>query len=417
MRSDLRRVFVSHSSRDPYADKVRRAVCRQLREKNYVVLVDADELKPGQEWRAVLAHWLAECHAAVVLVSRDALRSDWVRREMTILMWRRSLGSGVHVIPALVGDVTPRELRDAGLTDMRSLQYAREPSPGATDEDAEHAATTITSQLAALPPDTAENDRMRNWVDRISYFLTRVGEPAKLGECAAELGVAEKYLHMVQLPEGGRFLAHQLLDDALGRRMYNAIRAISDYMRREWLGKLISDVSFTWVNVEAARQLLAVCSQPKGAMAVLNARSSATADEYLDRATCRGGYWREVAGTVVGEDAVAELVAHYERAIASLHGLEPPWQIGDIQPRDEPCVLIVDPVGVRIDAVATALRIVRRRYPWIVFVLLAGEEAPLDQEVLSWRLGEVQSIIPPLQAGQEQAGRRGVRDLRALLAR
>src|SRR5262249_6126137 len=46
-----RRIFVSHSSREPLSELVREATCRRLREHGYEVWVNVDELRPGDEWR------------------------------------------------------------------------------------------------------------------------------------------------------------------------------------------------------------------------------------------------------------------------------------------------------------------------------------------------------------------------------
>jgi hypothetical protein len=428
-----RRVFVSHSSHDPFARDLRKAVCQQLREQNFDVLVDVDELRPGQDWRAVLNHWLADCHAAVLLLTRDALTSAWVRREITILLWRRALGSRVLIIPALLGDLEPADVKEAGLDELADLQFARlrpsEPSnvsrsgvaceDGRTANDAAVAlAGQIAQRLTRLPPPEADTSQMRRWVDRISYFLTLVGDPDKLGECARELGVTDEDLRLVKLHEGNRFLAHQLLNEGMSRRTYHAVRVICDFLGREWLDKLIRDVAFTWVSGEAARHLVSASQKSIANKSVvvtaLNAHKPETADDYLNRATCRGDYWRQVAATPVGENAVDELVWHYEKAIRDLLGLEPPWSMADSISIDEPAYLIVDPAGVPMESVTSALRIVCKRYRGIVVLLLTGQDRPAPDDSNPWGLGPVQVLHPPLQPGEELAARRGVRALMGL---
>ncbi|GAA0961270.1 toll/interleukin-1 receptor domain-containing protein [Virgisporangium aurantiacum] len=411
-----RRVFISHSSHDPFAHEVRNAVCLQLREKNYQVLVDKDELRPGQDWRSVLTHWLADCHAAVLLLTRDALQSTWVRREITILMWRRALGSPVAVIPVLVGDLQPSDVAAAGFSELRQLQFARLVPTGFGDPEA--LADDITQRLARLPPRQAETTQMRRWADRVSFFLTLVGDQDKLGECARELGVAEEDVRLVKLHEGSRFLAHQLLDEGMSRHAYRAVRVICDFMGREWLDKLIRDVAFTWVSGEAARHLVSAShlavQQDSVVVTALNAHKQETADDYLNRATCRGEHWRQVAATPVGEDVVEELVCHYEKTIMDLLGIEPPWTLADAAPMDEPAYLIVDPAGVPLESVISALRIVRERHRGIVVLLLTGQDTPAVDDSNGWGLGPVQVLSPPLQPGDELAARRNVRALMQL---
>jgi hypothetical protein len=382
-----------------------------LRARNYRVLVDADELRPGDEWRLVLYSWLAECHAAVLLLSKEALNSPWVRRETTILMWRHLLGPTVHVVPALVGDVTARDVAQAGFGELGALQYARLAKPGSTPAHARELASAIAGRFAVLPEPSLVRDPMQVWLDRVTYFLTHVGDDDSLSEAGRELGISDDDLSLLRLPEGRRFFAHQLLSHDLSSRTYKAIRAISDYMSREWLDKLIRDISFVWVHAEAARQLLSTHQPMQGGVALLNARSAQTVDDYIERATFRGDYLREVAGTAVGEDAVAELVAHYEKAVERLLGVEPPWTLADATPRDQMCVLTVDPAGVRLEVVASAVRIIQERYPWLVTVLMTGEAVPDNKVIATWSLGRVRVLTPQLAAEEEFRARRLVADL------
>jgi hypothetical protein len=414
-RASIGSVFISHSSHERFAEMVRDAVSHRLREARFEVLVDADAIRPGEEWEPTLSRWLARCRAAVLLISHDALKSDWVQHEASILRWRRQVGATVTVIPVLVGGVTAQDVAASKLGDLLDLQLLVNAGSGDEYVDAAVIAKDVLAQLSAIAV-PAGDDRMEKWLDRVSYFLSQVGDEEKLSEFARELGVSDDNVHRVRLPGGKRFLAGQFLDGGLDRRTYQAVRAISDFLGREWLAKLVNDVAFTWVNGAAAHQLLLVARQATPKVPVLNARSPATADEYLDRATFRTDYWREVACTVVGEDAVDELIAHYEQALALLHGIEPPWTVADIVPRDEPCFLVVDPTGAPWEAVTEALRVVRERYPWVVFLLLAGRLGPAAEQD-GWADSSIHILLPPLAPGEEKEGRQLVRDLRELVAK
>jgi hypothetical protein len=84
------RVFVSHSSRSEDDRRWLTALIGGMRtgDDAVVVLCDREEIAPGQRWREVIDHMLAECHAAVVLVTDEAMSSDWVLKEATIVRWR-----------------------------------------------------------------------------------------------------------------------------------------------------------------------------------------------------------------------------------------------------------------------------------------------------------------------------------------
>ena len=71
-------------------------------------LVDYTELGPGVGVASSLHEMMAECQAAVVLLTEHAVKSAWVLKEATILAWRRSLDPSFTVFvardPAIVPD-------------------------------------------------------------------------------------------------------------------------------------------------------------------------------------------------------------------------------------------------------------------------------------------------------------------------
>ena len=75
-------VFLSHSSKSPFARNVRDGLYDALKKARLDVLLDKKRLEPGDEWRAKLHVWLATCQAAVLLFSRDAV-GDAQRRAPT----------------------------------------------------------------------------------------------------------------------------------------------------------------------------------------------------------------------------------------------------------------------------------------------------------------------------------------------
>lgn len=90
------------------------------------ILVDRDGLIPGDDWNRELNLWLAECQAAVILVSRRALeRSDWVAKEAAILGWRKSLDPSFTLIPVTIeGESKASDMAQGffGALDMGRLQ-------------------------------------------------------------------------------------------------------------------------------------------------------------------------------------------------------------------------------------------------------------------------------------------------------
>ncbi len=116
------KLFISHSSRldDVDADgmpaqhnwNLLKETCDKL-EACYggriEILVDLD-LQTADAWERRLNEWLAECHAAIILFSKRAIEtSNWVKKEATILSWRREFDAGFKLIPVMLDQQTTAE--------------------------------------------------------------------------------------------------------------------------------------------------------------------------------------------------------------------------------------------------------------------------------------------------------------------
>lgn len=112
------KLFVSHSSRLDDVDQdqldqdhnwiLLSETCEKLKQcysNRIEILVDQDVqgLYPSCDWEQRLNEWLAECHAAVILFSKRAHEtSNWVKKEATILSWRREVENNFPLIPVLL---------------------------------------------------------------------------------------------------------------------------------------------------------------------------------------------------------------------------------------------------------------------------------------------------------------------------
>jgi hypothetical protein len=412
------KVFISHSSKDFFSKSVCDAVVKQLRTKNYQVIIDKDAIKPGDEWRKVLYREMASCHTAVLLLSREALTSEWVKTEIHILQALRS-NTQIRLIPVLIGDVENDDVKAAGLGDLGQIQCAKLDDMKTGKPAARRLATMVTNLFLPLEKTPEIRDDMQKWIDRVTYFLSYVRNDESIEDCARYLGMKEDDLFYLRLPAGRRILADRLLDKELTNyttpSTYLAMRAIAGFLERDVLTKLIQDIAFVWVDMQAARQLQGIYEEPGSGIALLNALSPLTAYDYFDRATFRGVYWCELAGTPVGENAVDELVAHYERAVMSLNGIEPPFTEANMTPRtDGMCALVVDPAGVPLKLVAQAVRITHDKYPWLVILLMTGATMA-DQDIISTLGPERARVLSPALGPQEEFNaRRMATDLHKL---
>jgi len=97
------KVFISHAHTDePLVKKVAAA----LEDAGLEVWDDTREIMPGDNWANKVAQALQESEAMVVLLTPDALRSNWVRRDIEYALGAQ--GYRKRLIPVFVGD--PEEL-------------------------------------------------------------------------------------------------------------------------------------------------------------------------------------------------------------------------------------------------------------------------------------------------------------------
>jgi hypothetical protein len=425
------KVFISHSSRaDPLTTAVREAVRKAM--QGHEVFVDMDVLRPGVEWRAVLYQWLAECHAAVVLVNREALSSAWVKREVSILLWRRALGVPLTIVPVIVGDLRTKDLQDAGLGDLPGLLHAARLAPGQGEQgDVQALVTEVVAGLAGAEDYVLDKSPMAAWVKAVAHALGQVGDLDSLVSAAQELGVAAEDRGQVLDPVAGRrFLALQMLGRWQSSRLSAVMGEIADYTPAEWVGRLCDHVAATWVDGEAARGLLEFSTARPGTV-ILNARHEATARLYVDRATCRAvtGFAVATVSDVTGEEFLAEFETECAKAVAQLLGVDSPSDVEELLLPDRKLrpapdgrghgvlYLVVHRGEIKPGLLAQGVRAVHDRYPWLVVVLLTGQELPTEEELAGWQLAGARRLRPALKALEETTAQQAISSLRSVSTR
>lgn len=398
------KVFLSHSTKgDPDAAAMRRHLESELTARGWDVLVDEDGLRGGEEWRGVLYHWIADCDAAVVLMSDKALASAWVRREINLLLWRRALGSPLTIVPA---ELSPTA--DTGapeLKDLRELQFVPTAEPAMF-------AAAIAARLPDLSSPVVEtSDRMRLWLVDVVSCLREVTEHEPLRAAARALDAHQEDWHFPSIDEGQRFLAHLLLGPTHVGRIHTAI----EHVARPASGKLkqlVGLVTPAWVDGEAARALL---PDQRQTCAVLNAEFTETAEQYVRRAACCALNYRTAqVGVVTGENLEAELLRDCEQAVRDLADLLPDDELtDDITPlENQVCFLLVHLNEAALASVANVVLRLQTRFAWLNVIVLTGKSADVTGE--QWRQARA-IVLPALDAGEETLVRRTSMRLRKLL--
>jgi hypothetical protein len=74
------RIFISHSQSDAAAA---RRLAEELEQAGHEPWVAESQILPGDNWAEVVGRALSDAEAMVILLTPDALRSEWVRREIS----------------------------------------------------------------------------------------------------------------------------------------------------------------------------------------------------------------------------------------------------------------------------------------------------------------------------------------------
>ena len=281
----------------------------------YKVLLDKDRLEPGDDWRAKLHGWLGTCDGAVILLSEDSIQSDWLRKEATILTWRKSLRSELLLVPVFLGDLRSNALTECGLgclhlADEEAARLAPDDDlPGdswkvedLTDRDRELHASCLSQKvldkfnnLSSLNVPT----HMEKWVRDVAGQLAQLADKKQhfLDEARRALRIHDKdwnddeeYLQEHDLLGRTSMLANQLLTAPFDR-VINAMNSLRQGMHREDFESLASRVACQWVDARAAQRLLPG-TRPRKSKAsdsrllALNGNYVETASAYINRGYC-----------------------------------------------------------------------------------------------------------------------------------
>lgn len=411
----MAKIFISHSAhRDPYAGEVLDELSGILKAKHYDVFVDRERVHAGEEWEKKLERWLDRCQFAIVLLSKDAFKSDWVHHEVEILHHRilaTSEDQRITIIPVLVGHILPtRRIRLRRLKRLNELklQYLSLPARMAAAE----AAALIAARFAPLTSAQTPGE-MKDWLKRVAYPIKQVKEESQRIAAAEKLGLSPEEASNAGNHEGPTFLAAKLLESGLSVETLRAVRELTPYMPLDARKQLIEEIAPSWVDARAAS--LIVGAEQNHLVAILNAQWPKTGDDYYDRATCRNqiDYWKRKVGMAPGGQGKDELLVEWRRVINE------ELFVTDESPTPDGvrCFLVVhrDDGTTLADVVDAILRI-HADHPWLGFLLLTGKSMPGADVMRTWKLTNAVLLHPELDPSSESKARLRVEKLKELVA-
>jgi hypothetical protein len=280
-------VFISHSAHDdPGATRAVAALRRALKAAGFEPLVDEWDLKGGDDWRQRLYTWMTHCDAAILLLSRNALQSDWVLQEATVLTARRfdqarndAVNEPFLLLPVLVG-VTMRDVKALSAFEelnLPSIQALHDRQPA-------QLATRVAKLLMPLKRRASSRRSLRQDLeDKIASNL-RVASAAVLRNAAEELG--DPPSRWVPSRDAADILAMRLIESERDL-ILASLQRLQGAIPSENLRNIVKFLRGAWVNAAAAARFAVIAASPAHTRAaVLNARhTSFTPFAYVTRAS------------------------------------------------------------------------------------------------------------------------------------
>ncbi|MGZ6613103.1 MAG: toll/interleukin-1 receptor domain-containing protein [Solirubrobacteraceae bacterium] len=375
---------MSHSSHTDEEKAFLRSFVSALQDDSLLeARVDID-LYAGGDWNLELNVWMAECHAAVVLLTPSALDRPWVLKEVTTLVWRASLDAEFTVLPVWFDGVDEDSVKASPLGPV--FLERMQSIPGG---DAAAVAEAVKSRLAVVADRVAEaSTPLGRLTATLSDALAKAPTEG-LEEVISLMGIEASVGGPRRKEEYADLIARKLVQLRFARvrslvDLINSLRTRSGFTS-ESAKQVLGMLAPMWIPAEDAGRLPALRDRKTGAFAALNGDwlDLYTVDMYLHRAYPLDLRWRRIpirGGFDDGPlaDAIAAQIRDGFRAgsplpLRALSDEKVDEMLGEDRPR---FVLIPDPHPDE-----EVLLELHGIYPRLTFILDTGRE-PLEPEAL-----------------------------------
>ncbi|MCA1701855.1 MAG: toll/interleukin-1 receptor domain-containing protein [Actinobacteria bacterium] len=396
------RLFVSHSSsQSPEARQRLRAFVEALRsgEDAVDVLYDQEQITSGDHWRERIHAMLAECDAATILITEDALESPWVLKEATILAWRHERNKKFALLPVLSDKVDLKRLKRNKLwnpLDIPEIQFVSKADPADASAAVQNKLVALRSALTPTPLDALASDIAHllgtATATHCQLVWNELGENLPLEEIGHKHTTARAIARWMlqQRPPALKRIAESLV--GLGKMFpYRDAMAIV---------KLVAPL---WVELDAASQFTSVHHEHANDrdLAIWCRRPTPVLQHYVDIAHLPSAAPRVVLlNAVTGgrqvDDVVVELRAVLGERFWDNTGLGPlaDDEVDDMINAIEDRVYVALPMPEDEDVITD----LQRRYPLITFIYFVSNE-----DASPSRLPGVRWVPRPANLGLEDA--------------
>ncbi|MEN8180102.1 MAG: toll/interleukin-1 receptor domain-containing protein [Pseudomonadota bacterium] len=412
------KLFISHSSKTNASKQLLCNLCNALQANDngcYVLVDKSGDIYPSDDWEQRLDEWLAECHAAVILVSEAALESWWVQKEATILKWRWRLDPNFkHLLIVLLDDLQEDVFQQDRfkILNLPQIQFLT----GHNDDSAQIVAA-IEKQLEKIEPADTAFDEMR---EAISDSLSDVKPKTMKRVCQKlqvdkRLGETPKWSGSDNTPQAAALARLILRKNESSLQTFNdvlnAIKPPIPADSAHWLYKTVFPL---WVREEAAVLLpLSLIDEAGSSRRIaINGKKlfPFTAESFVRRAYPLDDDWVliPIDSTKTQADAIAEEVRSYfrEHITGDFNASE--------SDTDKEIRTFPSPIYILLAENVTdeyILDELQAFYPNAEFLLSVGAEMPADTAIPA----KANPITPPLDIHLEERQNTQMKRARNLL--
>jgi hypothetical protein len=275
------RLFVSHSSHTRDALDRLEALVQGLRAGvNGVEVLYDKEITGGTRWREVINAMLAECDAAIILVTPDALESQWMLKEAAILRWRYDRDPKFQLLVS--ANVDMAELKKNRLwdpIDLPEIQFLANDSVTNLADRVKTALAPLAAQLRPTPLELLTDD--------IACLLVRAS-PKHLQSAIESLNEPDPF----DVTDQHRRLAYGIARWMLRQpppalvRMATTLALLGKNFPPDDACKILDLVAPMWVELDAAFQFVRADWRHPGIrdVAIACKRPAQTLRQYVERA-------------------------------------------------------------------------------------------------------------------------------------
>lgn len=165
MSSEVRTdtIFISHASADI---EIATEIYERLKDRDYPVWMAVHEVKPGANYAEVILKTLNAAKAVIVLLSKDSIASDHVKREISLA---RELQLPIY--PVTFADLA--QLREIFGSDWKSWLDISKLSQGSSPREAARSLSRELNTVVDLSGGKEELDKKtRIWIDNASTLIS-----------------------------------------------------------------------------------------------------------------------------------------------------------------------------------------------------------------------------------------------------